>query len=195
MPAPSDDVYLDVLSTAVSALANDDLLGANELARQLAVELSPAPRRQPISPTVAAQVMRRDRFTCLYCGTRIVPPSVLRVASLVWPELLPYNVNWKTDATHPIYVSHAGTIDHVRPYSHGGSDAMSNLAAACWACNLQKSEFSLERLGWELRQPIASGWDGLVGYCEALWRVAQPSASPAEVRYHNTWLRAFAVGI
>jgi hypothetical protein len=62
------------------------------------------------------------------------------------------------------FPAHAGTIDHIEPHAHGGvDDAMENLATACWACNLQKSEFSLERLGWELRRPTALGWDGLVG--------------------------------
>jgi hypothetical protein len=192
MPTPPDDLYLDALSAAVSVLASDGPLAAHQAAERLAVELSPVLRRQSVSPTLAAQVMRRDFFTCLYCGGRIVPPPVLRAASLVWPRLLPYNLNWKTAATHPIYVSHAGTIDHIKAHAHGGADdSVDNLATACWACNLQKSEFSLDRLGWELRTPTASGWDGLVGSYAALWQVAQPSASLADVRYHTRWLRAF----
>jgi hypothetical protein len=192
MPTPPDEVYLDALSAAVSALAGGDSLAADQAAERLAVELSPVLGRRSISPTLAAQVMRRDFFTCRYCGARIVPPPVLRAASLVWPRLLPYNLNWKTAATHPIYVSHAGTIDHIQPHAHGGvDDSVDNLATACWACNLQKSEFSLERLGWELRRPTASGWDGLVGCYAALWQVAQPKGSLADIRYHNRWLRAF----
>jgi 5-methylcytosine-specific restriction endonuclease McrA len=194
MPTPPDDLYLDALSAAVSALARGDSPAADQAVERLAVNLSPVLRRQSVSPTLAAQVMRRDFFTCLYCGGRIVPPPVLRAASLVWPRRLPYNLNWKTAATHPIYVSHAGTIDHIKALAHGGvDDAVDNLATACWACNLQKSEFSLERLGWELRRPTASGWDGLVGCYAALWQAAQRDASPApaDIRYHQRWLRAF----
>jgi 5-methylcytosine-specific restriction endonuclease McrA len=163
MPIAPDDVHLDLLSTAVRVLASEGVVVANLAVEQLAVVLSPVLRRQTITPTLTAQVMRRDQFSCLYCGAKIVPPPVLRAASLVWPRVLPYNVNWKTGVTHPIYVSHAGTIDHIKPYAHGGLGDFDNLASACWSCNLQKSEFSLERLGWEKREPIASTWDGLVG--------------------------------
>ena len=191
MPIAPDDVHLDALSTAVRALANGDRPAANLAAEQLAVVPSQLLTRQSITPTMTAQVMQRDYFSCLYCGAKIVPPPVLRAASLVWPRLIPYNVNWKTGVTHPIYVTHAGTIDHVKPYAHGGLGDIDNLATACWSCNLQKSEFSLDRLGWQKREPIASTWDGLVDCYVALWEVAQPRASAADIHYHRVWLRAF----
>jgi len=33
-------------------------------------------------------------------------------------------------------------IDHLKPRSRGGSDHLNNLVAACWTCNLDKSDFS-----------------------------------------------------
>jgi 5-methylcytosine-specific restriction endonuclease McrA len=71
-------------------------------------------------------------------------------------EQIPFNPNWRTDATHPLYVSRASSIDHLRPHAHGGvSDQAGNLVTACWACSLQKSEFTLDRLGWSLLDGIA----------------------------------------
>jgi hypothetical protein len=40
MPIPPDDVYLDALSAAVSALASGETLAADQAAKRLAVELS-----------------------------------------------------------------------------------------------------------------------------------------------------------
>lgn len=50
------------------------------------------------------------------------------------------------------YCGHRGNsltlhVDHVFPVSRGGSDDPSNLAAACWSCNLEKGS----RDGWEYR--------------------------------------------
>jgi len=55
----------------------------------------------------------------------------------------------------------------------------------------KKSDLSLERLGWELQTPSDSGWDGLVGFYPAIWRVAQAGATQEDARFHAKWLRAF----
>ena len=41
----------------------------------------------------------------------------------------------------------AVVIDHVIPVSRGGTDDRPNLAAACWECNAEKSDMTLDE--WE----------------------------------------------
>jgi 5-methylcytosine-specific restriction endonuclease McrA len=192
MPTCPDDSFLDILLKAVGALATGDRDLANAKATELAVDLPVERSRVPITPRLTASVMRRDFFSCRYCDARIIPSAVLRAASLVWPKVLPYQVHWKASATHPLYLSHAGSIDHIEPFARGGdTEALTNLATACWGCNVQKSDLSLERLGWQLQTPSRSAWDGLVGFYPALWNVAQSNATEEDVRFHSKWLPAF----
>ena len=143
MPTRPDDSFLDILLKAVGALATGDRELANAKATELAVDLPVERSRVPVTPTLTASVMRRDFFSCRYCGTRIIPSAVLRAASLVWPKELPYHMHWKASATHPLYLSHAGSIDHIEPHAHGGDpEALTNLATACWG-STQRSGTSL----------------------------------------------------
>jgi hypothetical protein len=61
--------------------------------------------------SVRFEVLRRDNFTCRYCGRKA--PSVRL------------------------------QVDHVVPWSAGGSDELSNLVAACIECNIGKSAKSV----------------------------------------------------
>ena len=192
MPTCPDDSFLDILLKAVGALATGDRDLANAKATELAVDLPVERSRVPITPRLAARVMQSDFFRCRYCGTRIIPAAVLRAASLVWPDELPYHVHWKASATHPLYLSHAGSIDHIEPHSRGGdTESLTNLATACWGCNVQKGDLSLARLGWQLQPQVPSDWDGLVGYYPAIWKVAQSKATEDDARFHLKWLGAF----
>jgi hypothetical protein len=85
----------------------------------------------------------------------------------------------------------AATFDHVAPHAHGGTDdSSSNLVTACWSCNLQKSEFTLERIGWHLQdQDPTIEWDGLVHAYPALWALANARASSGDRAFHGRWLR------
>jgi 5-methylcytosine-specific restriction endonuclease McrA len=191
VPLSPPERDLDVLARACDALSMGDVAAADAAAAELRAELPSRSSRKPITPVVQVQVLRRDRYICRYCGTRTVPSPILRSAALAWPEFVPYNPNWRSDSTHPIFVARAATFDHVNPHAHGGTDVTeANLVTACWSCNLQKSEFSLERLGWTLREVDASGnWDGLTHAYPALWERAKASASEADVRFHTRWLR------
>lgn len=40
-------------------------------------------------------------------------------------------------------------IDHIYPLSRGGSNDLENLTVACAQCNIEKSDHTLEELGWE----------------------------------------------
>lgn len=47
------------------------------------------------------------------------------------------------------------TIDHVQPRSKGGKSTWTNLVTACKKCNSKKSDYSLEKVGMQLRnQPV-----------------------------------------
>jgi 5-methylcytosine-specific restriction endonuclease McrA len=194
VPIPPSDYYLGTLRQALIALHSSDRRGANSAMRGLASRLpAKVPRRPPPSHIVVS-VLRRDHFTCRYCGGQVVPTPVLRAVSLVWPGEIPWNRNWRADATHPIHVTRSATIDHVSPHAHGGrNDALDNLATACWTCNTSKGQFTLEQLGWVLREPSKDDWDGLVSFYPALWQAAAGKATPADRRFHTGWMRAFGI--
>ena len=67
--------------------------------------------RRSLPASVRFKVLRRDGFTCVYCGRK--PPEVRL------------------------------QVDHVKPRSKGGSDALQNLRAACVDCNLGKGVRSI----------------------------------------------------
>lgn len=188
---PDPVSYLDGLRTALEAFAGSDRATADKAVAALAVQLRPAEPSPAISVLLQASVFARDGYCCRYCGARTVPVPVLRAVSLLWPKQVPWQRNWRTDATHPIYVTCSATIDHIQAVAHGGSSDSANLATACYACNAEKGEFSLARLGWQLRDVSITDWDGLVGYYPALWMAAEAGAMEADRRYHSRWLAAF----
>jgi 5-methylcytosine-specific restriction endonuclease McrA len=194
MPQSSSDPFLDQLRTALESLAIGNRTGANEAIKAMTASLPQFVKRTTISPAKCAEVFRRDHWTCQYCGGPVVPSAILNAASLVWHEVIPYNPNWRSDATHPIFVSRSACVDHIEPHAHGGSTAdLNNLVTACWPCNAQKGEFTLDRLGWS--SPPATprsnaDWDGLVGMYPSLWEAASTTATDAQKKYHRTWLAA-----
>ena len=190
MPRRSDDKYLDLLSAAITALASDRDQ-ANKLAFSLAATRPDRLLHKSISKKTTVAVFRHDRYSCRYCGSRVVPPPILRAASLLWPELLPYNPNWRTDVTHPIFAARTASIDHIHPRSRGGAEDVDNFVTACWPCNTQKADQSLERLGWKLLEITTEDWDGLVNSYPVLWSTAKHNAIESDVRYHLSWLKSF----
>lgn len=50
------------------------------------------------------------------------------------------------DPTAPPQTTHAIELDHIIPVSKGGTDDESNLALACWQCNISKSSKSFSVL-------------------------------------------------
>jgi len=192
MPPKSDDAYLGVLTGALALLASNRE-GADVRAASLALKLPPRLTRRAFSKAVTVEIFRRDRFACRYCGSCVVPTPVLCAASLLWPRLMPYNVNWRSDVTHPIYSSRSATIDHLVSFAHGGSDIeLNNLVTACWPCNTQKSDFGLGQLGWSLLEIPDIEWDGLVAFYPTIWSAVRAEATESDVRFHTAWLAAFS---
>ena len=185
------DAYLDRLADALTFLKEGDRLSADGVVAEFKVELPQRVSRPSIPRREQVAILRRDGFTCRYCGAHVVSMAILRAIALIWPAEFPYNRNGRTDATHPIFINNSVSIDHVIPHAHGGSTTdRSNLVTACWPCNAQKGEFTLERLGWELRSPASDEWDGFVSSYPMLWDIARVNAPPAEITYHEGWLAA-----
>lgn len=194
MPLPPSDDYLELLGAAVGYLSKGEGSSAEQVVERLASEYPDRLPRVSTPPAKVVAVFRRDGFRCRYCGGEVVPTPVLRAASLVWPDLIRFNLNFRADVTHPAIVTRSASIDHVRPHAHSGSsEELDNLVTACWPCNVQKGEFSLERLGWTLKDEQRDGWDGLVSGYRTLWDARQTPDTPNEIRYPSRWMKAFGV--
>jgi 5-methylcytosine-specific restriction endonuclease McrA len=88
-------------------------------------------------------VLRRDRYTCAYCGIR---PGELRRTYILSRQDF--------------------TVDHILPVSRGGRNSWGNTVCACWACNQRKGNRTPHeanmKLRWEPKRPrvnylVASG--------------------------------------
>lgn len=66
------------------------------------------PWERPPNETIRASIYQRDNFTCLYCGLNMSKSPRLRC------------------------------VDHVIPYSRGGSHQVCNLVTSCKTCNQKK---------------------------------------------------------
>lgn len=144
-------------------------------------------RREP-SETVIASIYKRDRFRCRYCGCRVIPTQVMRLISQFFPEDFPYHPNWKGGETHPAITARSATLEHVVPWTAGGTNDPDNLACACWICNQTKGDLFLRQLGWELLPASDdTGWDGLTRYYRQLWELAGRPTTAG----HPLWVRLF----
>lgn len=72
--------------------------------------------REPISPIVRRLVYRRDQWTCQHCGS--TPFAATR--------------NRRSGALN---------LDHITPWSAGGTDRSDNLRTLCTPCNQDRSNF------------------------------------------------------
>jgi 5-methylcytosine-specific restriction endonuclease McrA len=193
MPKQSPDDYLEHIATALAELVAGNRAAADTAIEPLLVTLQERGKRPAITPALSGQIFRRDGYHCRYCGGRVVPAAVLHATALIWPAVIPTHPHWRTDMTHPVFVSRGAMVDHIAPHAHGGSSSdLNNLATACTPCNMQKNEFTLERLGWSLLEPMTTDWDGLTRYYPILWELASALATPSQTSYHSTWLRVLA---
>lgn len=188
MPRPQTDDYANQLQEVVDALVSSGrAAGANKLA-PIAYPRREVKARSEPSESLIAEIYKRDRFCCRYCGCRVIPTQVMRLVSDIFPDEFPYHPNWKGGQSHPAIASRSASLDHVLPWSLGGTNNEENLVCACWICNRVKGDLTLQQLGWDLRPiPVDSGWDGLTSYYRALWEFAgSPTAGG-----HPLWLRLF----
>ncbi len=136
-------------------------------------------------PTQVA-VFRRDGFVCRYCGKLTLFVPTLRLMSRLYPQLLPFQKNWKRGECHPVFWTHSASCDHIVPLARNGSSAPDNLATACYMCNDMKSQWLLSELRWNLADPSVEGWDGL----SALYPSLFAASHSQQDAYFRNWLRA-----
>jgi 5-methylcytosine-specific restriction endonuclease McrA len=72
-------------------------------------------------------ILRRDGYTCVYCG--IGPGGVSRGRTLKREDF---------------------TVDHIIPRSRGGRNTWSNCACACYSCNQRKGNRTAHEAGMRL---------------------------------------------
>jgi hypothetical protein len=134
------------------------------------------------------RIFMRDGFVDRYSGERMVFPPVLRIMSSLMPKEFPFHKNWKTSECHLAYWHLLPTIDHVLPVSRGGADEESNWVCTSQLRNSAKSNWLLEELGWELKEPgRLQDWDGMLS-----WFIQFAERNPVVLdnRYILSWHKA-----
>jgi len=130
-------------------------------------------KRSSVAKDLQEYVFQRDHYLCCYCGKQTIDLRVLKALSKIFPEVFPYQKNWKFGESHLIYWTHSTSIEHVAPVADGGDNAAENLRASCYLCNDVKKDIPLNLLGWKLR-PIPTEtveWQGLTEYLPKLMEV------------------------
>jgi hypothetical protein len=187
MNAP-DDEQPTVIDAVIRALLSEGRERGAELIETIAFPPRTIPKRPSVSRSLAGRIFRRDGFTCRYCGCQVIPTPIMQLLAGIYPESFPYHPNWKGGATHPAIPTRSAVVDHILPGAHGGhwlDDT--NLATACWPCNVRKSDLTLEQLGWDLIEANAnSSWDGLTTLYPPLWA----AAGRPQPQLHMSWMRA-----
>lgn len=124
----------------------------------------PGPRVAVRMPTSQQKRLlhARDGFHCRFCGIPVIRPEVRRRVHELYPAAVPWGKS--NDTQHAGFQALWAQYDHVVPHSHGGTNEIDNLVAACAGCNFGKMSFRLEELGLlDPRDfpPVQSQWDGL----------------------------------
>lgn len=98
-----------------------------------------------LSPRKRFEILKRDNYTCRYCGRRQVrhlSEVECRQAMMAVPQM---------DTRQEMTLRQIGLvpdivleIDHVVPRSKGGTDDPSNLVTACLDCNRGKAGVPLD---------------------------------------------------
>jgi hypothetical protein len=151
----------------------------------------PARRANRRLPTREVQIasLYRDGFSCVHCGTALVPMPVLRAASLFWPEALPFQASSPAGASHPLSARFAATFDRAHPHALSGVDRLENVLTSCWPCNVTQGPFFLEHDEARVAEPRHPKWRGLVPqYLELEPRIRERSTDQWN-RVHRLWMR------
>jgi len=140
-----------------------------------------------LSDSGKLEILRRDSFTCRYCGIKTVFLPVLRALSSMFPDRFPRDDGWTVQDTHPAYSLLSSTFDHGASFD-AGHIRPRGLVTSCWPCNSGKPNYMLEEVGFKKLPPSDEDWDGLTGVypklCEPL--------SGKDLDYHRPWLKALS---
>lgn len=156
------DSKIEALIQATAYLRNKELLLAQEVINENYPFVSIKNTRRTC--TIKQMVMQffDDGFIDRYSGNQLINPGMLRILSELMPDTFPYQAHWETEECHIAYWEYQPTIDHIYPVSFGGEDTTENWATTSMLNNLAKSNFTLEQLGWTLKDKgDINNWDGL----------------------------------
>ena len=121
--------------------------------------------RRSISEAEKLEVYIRDGFTDRYSRQKLVHPQVLEIISYYLPKDFPATYHAPLDRTHIAYYDLWPSLEHIEPFSRGGSETMDNFVTTSWVNNLIKGDYSLDEIGERL---LPAGdmaeWDGLYGW-------------------------------
>jgi hypothetical protein len=121
-------------------------------------ELTRTDERQPISRWIKSLVHTRDRWTCQWCG----------------------NYPWSKSEDRRAELIH---VDHVIPWSAGGSDRTDNLRTLCDGCNRYRSNYVSDMRN-TTPTPIVRICDPCLGVFEPR---GEKFAAWCACRHHNSY--------
>lgn len=156
------DQKINAIICATTLIQDNNISGAEEI---ISKEYPFVPIRSEERKYSVLEMMQqffRDGFIDRYSGNRLINPGMLRILSEFMPDAFPYQSHWKTDKCHIAYWEIQPTIDHIQPISLGGKDAPENWATTSMVHNSVKSNYTLEQLGWTLKDGgDIHKWNGL----------------------------------
>jgi hypothetical protein len=137
----------------------------------------------------------RDGFIDRYSGKRLIFPPILRIFSILMPEIFPFQKNWKMSDCHIAYWQLFPTVDHIIPVTRGGEDIENNCVTTSMLKNSAKSNWLLEELGWELYpQGELKDWDGLIHlFMEYSEKHPDILKVPYIYRWHKAAIKTIAI--
>jgi hypothetical protein len=151
---------------------------------------SAGPRKGSLTERTIATVYKRDTFTCRYCERWTVPLPVLDLIHTAFPTEFPFHGYWRYDSTHRDYWDISASPDHIQAVTTDGHPTrLDNLATACARCNYQKSNRSLESLGWKLLPPDGRGSWWPIRHYRAAWE----ALGRPESEKHTGWFGTFGL--
>jgi 5-methylcytosine-specific restriction endonuclease McrA len=189
-PVPEFAIAADLLSRAADAalsgdldacadyLAQADLRPLRDFAFRVAGPIDPSIHRQSRNPKFEAvprasrprmpsageqmKVMLRDGFRCRFCESRVI----IKDAHRIFTQLLPKQARAGStnEENHFGLATLTASIDHLVPYSRGGTNDPENLVTACGPCQFGRNQWTLEEV--QIENPLnypprVDGWDGL----------------------------------
>ena len=119
---------------------------------------------RPRMPSTGEQmkVMQRDGFRCRFCESRVIVKDAYRIFTRLLP--LQARAGSTNEENHFGLSTLTASIDHLLPYSRGGTNDRENLVTACGPCQFGRNQWTLEEVEIENPlnyPPLVDEWDGL----------------------------------
>lgn len=152
-----------IISKVCKALADEKIEVAKSIIKIEYPHRPLMPIKRNYNVYQSTNIFLRDGFIDRYSGRKLIFPPILRLLSMMIPEVFPFHTNWKMTECHIAYWQLSPTIDHIIPVARGGDDNEKNMVTTSMLRNSAKSNWLLEELGWELYpQGELKEWDGLI---------------------------------